>query len=501
MKNTHRLVGVGAVAMMLVAGGCGSTPARPRAAASPGGSRGDTMIVLDGSIGEWPKEAAAIADEHYLYTRFMVQDQQFTIQSAPKSIALYFDTDADAATGLKSDKEPLKGMGVDLEVVFSPGKSVGGKGDGVMMWAIGADGKRTPAPITDFDFQAAPTFASDWYEARISRTPTDGHGLPQAGLLGPGHVKGVMALLDAKGAMEGWADPFTADTGAVCASGPALADAEPPLKPAKAVRVVSWNVEKSSPVKNPARFKRVLEALSPDIVLLQEWEEGDANALAGWFTAMVPRDTGWNVVKAPGDNSNGGGVAIVTRYSVQRSPIETLRVSEDGKQHAVRFVSARAMTPIGDICLGSTHLKCCGSAGSAEDAQRVEAAGAINAEMKGWTAKNAIRLIAGDMNLVGSRAPLDVLRAGLDGGRDLTVADAVTYGDLAYATWHDAATPFGPGRLDYLVYSASNAKVVHAFVLDTTRLTDGALARMGLDRDDTLKASDHMPVVVDLVAK
>jgi hypothetical protein len=41
---------------------------------------------------------------------------------------------------------------------------------------------------------------------------------------------------------------------------------------------------------------------------------------------------------------------------------------------------------------------------------------------------------------------------------------------------------------------------VQAFALDTARLTDEALAKSGLERDDT-DASDHLPIVMDLRAR
>jgi exonuclease III len=107
-------------------------------------------------------------------------------------------------------------------------------------------------------------------------------------------------------------------------------------------------------------------------------------------------------------------------------------------------------------------------------------------------------VIGGDWNLVGSREPLDIARGGADlDNSELDVARALVLGDAAMYTWRDAATGFPPGRLDVIVYSDSSAEVVNAFVLDTGRLADRALARMGLDRTDS-RASDHLPVVVDL---
>jgi hypothetical protein len=105
------------------------------------------------------------------------------------------------------------------------------------------------------------------------------------------------------------------------------------------------------------------------------------------------------------------------------------------------------------------------------------------------------------MNLVGSRPPLDILRAGLDAdASELDVVQAWPLGDDAMYTWSDDSTPFTPGRLDYVVYSDSNSKHTNAFVFNTHRLSDESLARMGMARDDS-SCSDHMPVVVDFLSR
>jgi endonuclease/exonuclease/phosphatase family metal-dependent hydrolase len=72
-------------------------------------------------------------------------------------------------------------------------------------------------------------------------------------------------------------------------------------------------------------------------------------------------------------------------------------------------------------------------------------------------------------------------------------------GDRLMTTWRDDPSPFSAGRLDYVLTSPSTLGVPQTFVVDTRRLSDGALAMMGLDRTDSA-ASDHMPLVVDLAA-
>ena len=61
----------------------------------------------------------------------------------------------------------------------------------------------------------------------------------------------------------------------------------------------------------------------------------------------------------------------------------------------------------------------------------------------------------------------------------------VVIGDSAVYTWSDHKTEFPDGRLDYAIYSDSSAEAVNAFVLDTRRLSNRTLARLGLDRTDS----------------
>jgi exonuclease III len=484
-------------ALLLALAGCQSAP-RPAETASeppPVPSAGPLAVVLDGDTAEWPAEVSACADEHYLYLRFTVEDEQFTLQGAGRTVSLQIDADGSASTGFVDASVPLNTLGVDLEVQFSPTKAGGGTERGVAVFTRDAAGHRQRLRRGAFEVNAAPTYAATWYEVRISRTPGSVGDLPEAGLLSQGTVSGIMTVLDGQGRVEAYADPFTIQA-PPAAAGRRVTDAPPPARPAGAVRVMSWNVEKSSPVSAPASFRRVLGALSPDVVLVQEWEIGDAASVAKWFE---PLGGEWHVAKAPGDLAGGGGVAIISRFPVSTLPAG-LTASDENGAHAVRFVGAIARTEAGELVIGSVHLKCCGTKDSPEDKRRMSEARAINAMMAATAAAypGAIRLVGGDLNLVGSRPPLDLLRAGLDAdGSDLTVASPRVWGDASLTTWRDDATEFPPGRLDYLSYSDANADVVNAFVFDASRLSESVLAGLGLEAGDT-SGSDHLPLVIDL---
>src|SRR5205814_4949203 len=144
--------------------------------------------------------------------------------------------------------------------------------------------------------------------------------------------------------------------------------------------------------------------------------------------------------------------------------------------------------------------KCCGTAGGPEDQRRLAEAQAINAAMKTAMPQvnTPMRVLGGDLNLVGAAGPLGALAAGLDtDGSDMAVVQPMVLGDPSLITWVDPKSEFPPGRLDYLLVSDASAQVVNAFVLDTSKLSAKSLARVGMDRGDTA-ASDHLPVVVDI---
>ncbi|HYE61886.1 MAG TPA: endonuclease/exonuclease/phosphatase family protein [Phycisphaerales bacterium] len=491
---------VGASALLLTACAGSNRPAvRPVTRIT---TPGDAGILLDGDTADWPSDVVITADPNYLYLRFS-PGQAYTLQAANVTTSILLDVDADKGTGEGSSLAPFDQMGVDLELEFSPRQGAAIK-NGVYAHTVDSQGRRTPIQIQDLDLTCTPTYAATWYELRISRTPENAGLLPRGGLLSSGRVTGVFATRDGNGKVTGYSDPFSADVGPASA-GTVLGRADLPGKPAGAVRVMAYNVEKSGPLSQPEVFRRVFAAVRPDVVLISEWEQGDAESVQGWFAAMVGEGS-WNVVKAPGDNASGGGVAVVSRWPL--TPLLKNSVTRPGSDgngtRPVRFIGATIVTPMGDVVAAATHLKCCGTMDSSEDRTRLAEAKAINAAVGAALAElpaTTLRVIGGDFNLVGSRPPLDLLRAGLDSdGSDLSVAMPVVLGDRTVTTWRDPKSGFGPGRLDYLLFSDANAEVANAFVLDTWRLSDESLARIGLDRTDT-EVSDHLPVIVDLMPR
>lgn len=443
-------------------------------------------VTTDGNIEEWPADVAATADETYAYFRVRIAGEPYTLQAARETTALWIDTDNNPATGMPAYFGPAAAgvpakLGVDLEIQFSPfDKAKSATRSGAALFRVGRDGSRVSVP-REFaeDLHFAPTYAAPWYEVRLSRRVAE-FGKSFAG---------AAVLLSASGAIEGYSEPFAS---AAPAAGPqrSLASAELPTCPPGAVRVMTFNVLKNKPLEDAGRFKSILAALKPDIILVEEWDAGEEK-LRGWFTAHVPGE--WNVV------GGDAGVAIVSRFPLEKLPAEPTTPDENGKPRPVRLIAAAASTPGGKVLAAAMHLKCCGSSGSSEDNRRLAEARAANQALSSLIGAGDYSLLAigGDLNLVGTRPPLDLLRAGLDSGSDLEIAPARVLGDRTYYTWSEPRNAFAPGRLDFLLTGPGGARVAEAFVLDTTRLDEASLARMGLAAADS-GASDHLPVVADV---
>jgi len=490
------LAGGGPLLALLLAG-C------PRA---PGAASPDAGVAIDGRFADWPEGVHLQADGAYVYVRLALPEERTLQASLPLELAL----DPDDASGTRPPATGATGgadvpPGPALQVVFSPRTS---DGQGVAVLVPGSDAHtRRAVPHAALDLVVAPTFASRTFELRIAR---DVRGAPEATrALAGGRVRVRATARDAHGGVA-WQGPVLEldlpERGAATAA--EAPDASPgaggaagfPPPPADGIRVVSWNVLLASPRTKPAPFARVLGALAPDVVLLQEWDGATADELAAWFANHVPSpDAAWRAVV-----SAGWGVALVARGPLEavgparvprpvEAPADPRRADD-----ALRLVAGRAETRLGPVCAASLHLKCCGAADGAQEAQRRAEARLASETLRVAFAGSmpCVRVVGGDLNLVGSDVPLELLRIGLDaGGGALAIADTPVLGDRATYTWLQPWSRFAPGRLDWVLHGTETTS--RAFALDPRRLDDETLARAGLERDDGA-ASDHLPLVVDL---
>lgn len=471
-------------ALILLAPACAAQP-RP---ADPAASSDTTAasVVIDGSFTDWTARSAAAstplqarATAEHLFIRFAPDTALHAIQAAPFTTRILIDADRRPDTGL-----PTEGLGVELAVLLSPPNSTGGIGIGSEVIAYAADATPDRIGHARAGFFFLPTYASPVYEARIDRAAL-------ARTLGRA-ANSITLRVDQTDAAGKVLWSATIDAALPAAAPTPTAEAELPAKPANACRVLAQNVLFSAPLTTPDAFRRTIRAIDPDVILFQEWFNTPQATIQTWVTTHL--GDAWTVIAPNADE----GVAVATRLPV----IETIAdlPADSGPGRDARFVGAVVESAAGPIIVGSLHLKCCGGANSSEDRRRNEEARAINTALAEALDRHpdAGLAIGGDYNLVGTRAPLETLAAGLaHGGVDLTPVDAITLGDPAAVTWVDEKSRFSPGRLDWILTDPARNPTLRSFTLDTRRLAPAALARLGLQPGDS-HASDHLPVVVDL---
>lgn len=452
------------------------------------------LPAIDGSFGDWPEGVYVLGDERYMAIRFRLANP-VSLGTAPGPITLRIDADDDHSTG-----RGVARMGVDLEITFSdtsPSED-GRRRYGPTIRGFAPDGSVVELTPHDIGLEVAPTIASDWYEVRIDRVGGLDRALKTPGIGSSGRI-GLNIETAGRDAMEP-AEPIVR---AALPPGPVAVgglEAALPAKPRVGLRVMSWNVLWGMPARDPAPFARILEALKPDIILFQEWDRAETGE--GEMVAWLDEHAGW----APGgawsaERSDAWGVAVATPYPIVARGPDELFAPGTRWDYAVRHAGAVIDTPLGLVAAASLHLKCCAGAGSAEDARRLVEAGAINREMASFADAGGAGfvVIGGDYNMNGTPAVLALAGAGLDAdGSGLEVAEPFVLGDTVVSTFGRPDRGGTGSRLDFITYPGSAWAVASSFVLDTSRLDDASLEAMGLRRMDTL-ASDHRPVVVDLV--
>jgi len=474
----------------------------------------DGPMVMDGRFDDWadiePVVAASPApesgspirfgkvwvthDTRFVYLRFQT-GAELNLQKLPGSVQVLFDLDADATTG-----RAIEGLGADFVYAFTPirdGRPT--EGQGGVQW-VGS--RHVAIGHGALEAMRLPTYATPDAECRIAR----GYPMPLDGrrLFDGGGFKARLVAYDAN------ARP--------CARTPVfehrLGDVKPVVHPAipiarpkpPAIRLVAYNVLQEGLLKRPAVFARILRVLDPDILGLTELD-APADAIAEALAMPLPGK--WNVVAA-------ARTAIASRWPVV--PIATAaadQVPADARR--VRVVLALVRPPAGQpMVVACIHLTSGGAIGDRRDRARDAEATLIasmlrevrNGASRPRVAKGTPIVVCGDFNTVGSDRSLRIFRDGSEtlgapdwDGSALTDAHPLQVGGRSSATWRDDRMPFGPGRLDFVLYADSAIKLAHGFVLNTADLSDAYLAAVGLLRDDTLRASDHCPVVVDLAAR
>ncbi|MEX1246964.1 MAG: endonuclease/exonuclease/phosphatase family protein [Anaerolineales bacterium] len=300
------------------------------------------------------------------------------------------------------------------------------------------------------------------------------------------------------------------------------------------LRVLSYNVNWDSifPDDDPQNhdlrafnrveaFKRILRALQPDVICLQEINYLRSSEQIGVLVAdALGSDEAWYAAKER-------DTFIVSRFPLEQDGYELVVT---GVVNALQ--QAAALVDLPDAVYGNTdlylicaHFKAGGT--TSDILLRQEQADVIMAHIQDALspgenldlAAETPYLLVGDFNIYDTD-PHNHLWTMLRGdiynerryGNDFapdwdvtTLSDAAPnhngLGKEGY-TWRDDASSFPPGSFDRILYTDSVLRLENTFVLNTTLLAPEVLSAWGMMADDVLLAGeagvyDHLPVVAD----
>ena len=266
------------------------------------------------------------------------------------------------------------------------------------------------------------------------------------------------------------------------------------------IRVLSYNVLRDNIFNNDAfsSFKRILEGIDADIMCFQEIYDRNEQSLLDRLEQMqvIDNTSNWYAAK------NGNDLITVSRYPIS--------FDREVAGNSVLEIE----TPNGPLVIFNCHLPCCDN-----NQGRVEEIDALlsylNSSLEGDSdleiAFGTPYIFLGDMNLVGHASQLESMITGniidnqrfgpdprINYGFD-SMADSKP-GTTAYPgsfTWQDQWSSFPPGRLDFIIYTNSVMDLVNSFTLNSLKMEDQTLNELGLQRTDTERASDHLPLICD----
>ena len=501
-ESRRRLLVLSVLVVLLSCGGTDRNVDRPAYESHP------AAIAVDGEGADWspvPVRHADVGDgdgvglkrlwvahdNSHLFLRVELS-RSIRLQEDNR-LTLYLDTDDDPSTGTDT-------LGLGAEVTWTFGERAGTvRGERTGHAALG--------------LHALPTVRADVFEVALDR-----HAQSTGTALFPGDRLRVALstesdrLPDAPGRV-GYA--FTDSARAV--------DTPTLERPAATdVRVLSYNAKNDFERERAAildssrrpRYRRILAAVRPDVVALQEIYEQTAAEAERAAEESLGLPTDWSWAK------RGPDLVLGSRFPIDAAhAITGFRQYESG----AFLLDTRAVwgRPFLVVVM---HPPCCNDpatdASPSRNVQRqrvVDGVAAFLRRVKRGAGPFDVPsgtpiAVVGDMNFVGDSQQPRTLRTG-------AIVDTTTFGPSAapdwdgsalldvnprqtgaplHTTWVEAGSSFLPGRLDYAFVSDSVVDVVHAFALRTATLPAAQRAAVGLRADDTAQASDHLPVVVDL---
>ena len=453
-------------------------------------------VTIEGLFADWSKRPVTHRDPQgdgdLDIVRLKLSDEpawfQFLIESPVdfdlsenNELVLLIDADNDASTGLQAE-----GIGAEVRFVFGDREGrfysnpTSNTQSGTQIWH------------GDLSLQSGPTVTSSRFEVALSRNATVGGDAVFTG--------DTMAMVLVDGGGERVPDVGSIQYVFGLSDPPTPRDVSLDKERPGDVRTISWNVLRDNPWESEesGKFARMIQAIEPDILNLQEIYDHSPNQTRNRFVAwMDGTSNDWYVA---GNND----CKTISRYPILHSePLSgNLVVLVDTTEVLGR-----------PLLIFNAHTPCC----SNDDGRQWEIdemlrfLGLVRAGNHDDIPSDVAVQIAGDLNLVGLAQQLESLVEGdivnesefgpdiapdVDGSALLDPFPLLTESRLAY-TWRNDWSWYWPGRLDVTIISDSVLEPGRQLVLETRRMSPARLAEHGLQSDDS-GCSDHLPIICDL---
>ena len=450
-------------------------------------------IVIDGLFDDWQEVPVTITDpegdynyddwaelkitndDDFIFFKISLHSEETLLQNW-NNFYLYIDADRDSLTG-----HPFRGLGTELVWHFGYRTGQYFEQDGIIdLWQ------------NDITLRQAPTVTSTEFEIAIARGSFV--------LSDPDSIAVIFSSFYDTGDYmpDSWGGVvYQLDTTVV---GPA----EPILLEKTGTRLVTYNTLYTGilePDRQP-KFQRIIQALDPDIIALQEHSEWNeiGDIISSWF----PEDTWYQ-------GYTFRDLVVLSKYPI---------INQANLISSERTMCALLQTddPINPyLLILNSHFSCCDN-----DDDRQEQVDELVQVLREWRLNDngpfdlpegTPMFHVGDFNFVGYREQIETVTAGniqdegnygsdfpldWDGTAITDLFSRQTHKRMAY-TWRSDGSSFNPGKLDYVLYTDSNLSILNHFVLNTLAMPDSILNEWELEAEDTNEASDHLPRIVDFM--
>jgi len=450
-------------------------------------------IVIDGLFDDWQEVPVTITDpegdynyddwaelkitndDDFIFFKISLHSEETLLQNW-NNFYLYIDSDRDSLTG-----HPFRGIGAELAWHFGYRTGQYFEQDGIIdLWQ------------NDITLRQAPTVTSTEFEIAIARGSFV--------LSDPDSIAVIFSSFYDTGDYmpDSWGGVvYQLDTIVV---GPA----EPILLEKTGTRLVTYNTLNTGILESDRqpKFQRIIQALDPDIISLQEHSEWNeiGDIISSWF----PEDTWYQ-------GYTFRDLVVLSKYPI---------INQANLISSERTMCALLQTddPINPyLLILNSHFSCCDN-----DDDRQEQVDELVKVLREWRLNDngpfdlpegTPMFHVGDFNFVGYREQIETVTAGniqdegnygsdfpldWDGTAITDLFSRQTHKRMAY-TWRSDGSSFNPGKLDYVLYTNSNLSILNHFVLNTLAMPDSVLNEWELEAEDTNEASDHLPRIVDFM--